>query len=819
MKILIAAALAGLAATAGAQEPAAPLAPPALTIMVPAGAPASDRLLAELLRDRIRERSNVAVTIREKMIEQEGGALILGTAGSTESFTTIVRAAEVKLPGPADKPFAEGYAVKGTGAFRNDAVVLCGADQRGTLYAIGAFLRACTFRPDGISYPKLDIATAPAWRWRGSSANQGGTMMQLTGARGWTEAEHRHYMLDLALSGANLLYAGGADREFVRQFDLMTEYGVRPNQMRGEFPPAWQSPTERGEYVCPSVPEARAALLTQWDADFAQAPDIEVLRFFAGDPGGCRCDRCAPWGRTFVLLCEEIAALWLKHHPNTEIEIANQDIDNQGDAAIIEYLNERPRAWLDGISYGPGSNPMSEYFRPELRADLFEYAGHGPSNRFLRELLQLMPARHHIVHYSDISHWISAQFEVEHPDPYLAKLYGRRTFHTRPQAFYDNFQQIMPFAEGDIIYSEGYHDEFHQFMWNRLLWNPNQTLNDVMMEYATYYFGLDAAPEMVEAMLQLEKNLEIPLAENDGVQRYYGLVASAGKKIPANLMKIDHRWRLHMQKAALDRFYQQKLRNSLEREHALEESLQKALEIVPEGSLEAARALIAEPLVTPEMDALWEEAGDFATQSDALWGVKNEGLAARDREMTNLGWLARQVEKATSESPEARAITLKNLVNYEEPVRGALYDDAGNPTAQPHLIKGENFDGTQFMDPANRPSHNTIAYNLEEDFGIVLRYEGLNPRKSYTVKLTLASPRLPHSMTSAPRDAKRTQHLLADGEYIARDMEVPEFTAQQVSFEVPKAATEDGALELTFERAEGSLATVVSEVWLLPAGE
>src|SRR5262249_18500044 len=147
----------------------------------------------------------------------------------------------------------------------------------------------------------------------------------------------------------------------------------------------------------------------------------------------------------------------------------NQDLNNAGDEAIFSYLNEKPREWLTSMSYGPGSNAMSRYFRDELRDDLFIYPGHGPVNRYLAYTLQNLPKQQTIVHYSDITHWISSQYMVEKPDPHIAAIYGRRTFHQRPQAFYLIFNRIMPFSEGDMIYSEGHHDELHQYLWNRML--------------------------------------------------------------------------------------------------------------------------------------------------------------------------------------------------------------------------------------------------------------------------------------------------------------------------------------------------------------
>src|SRR6266404_1463200 len=530
----------------------------------------AEACVGEALRDRILRRSRVHVEVVRVAKENAGLRIYLGRAGAGGALDQLCAANSASVPGKKH-PAPEGIAVRTAIVLGVHSIIAVGADQRGVLYAAGEILRQLTFEPAAVTAGEINVAAAPAYRFRGSSANQGGTMMQITGARPWSQQEWRDYVLDLALSGANCFYAGGAQFDFVKSFGLMTVTGCRPNELTG-FPKEWHA-TERGNWVCPSIPEARMALLEKWDKDFAQRPDDDVLRFYAGDPGGCRCPRCEPWGKTFVVLCEEVAKLWLKHHSNGVVQIANQDLSNAGDQAIFDYLNEKPRLWLESIAYGPGSSAMSRYFRNELREDLFEYPGSDPVNRYLAEILNQLPKYQHITHYSDITHWISAQYQVAHPEPHLVKIYGRRTFHARPRAFYAIFQAIMPFSEGDIIYSEGHHDEFHQYLWNRLLWNPNRTLEDVTDEYCRLHFGPAAVVDMREALFQLEQNLELPLDTNEGIDRYYDLVKAAARKIPENLMAIDHRWRLHMQKAALDKYFQLKLRAEQNRETRLHDAL------------------------------------------------------------------------------------------------------------------------------------------------------------------------------------------------------------------------------------------------------
>ena len=785
-----------------------------ITIEIEPSGDGLEERIAGLLRERILRRSQVSVEVTNKTTRGAELRVAIGRrVASTGRFRALVERHSMTLPGVA-RVAPEGYAVKLVQTDEGPLLIAEGADARGLLYAAGEILRQIEYGLDRVSLSPVDVSTAPAYRFRGSSANQGGTMRAITGARGWTGKEWQDYFLDYALAGANTGYAGGAQFEFLKQFDLMTVGGCRPNQFRGEIPEDWKAGGLEGwegtDWVCPSVPDARQALLEQWEEEFARTENHEILRFYAGDPGGCRCPRCGPWGKTFIDLCEEVATIWLKHHPDSIIQIANQDLSNAGDRAIFSYLNEKSRAWLQGIAYGPGSNALSSYFRDELRDDLFEYPGAGPLNRYLAEILNNIPKHQTITHYSDITHWIRSQYNLKRPDPHLIKAYNRRTFHTRPEAFYQIFQAIMPFSEGDIIYSEGYHDEFHQYMWNRLLWNPSRSLDDVMTEYCTYHFGADAAPEMAAAMLQLEKNLELPLAENDGVDRYYLLVREAGWKIPPHLMAGNYRWMLHMQKAALDKYFQLRLRRELARDAALE-SLAKN---DPDNAVARAQALLAEPIETPDMVALKEEARRLGEESDSAIGLRNVGYFSVDKPLTSMGWAVAQFEAAGAATGDERRAILRRLADYEDVGSGEYYDDAGAPGRQPHLIRGDSYDASSWMDPDNRPSQNSIAYSIEDPQGVAFRYTDLDPAARYRVRVSMVAPRIP-SADAMPEGAKRLQSILADGEYIVRDVEIPMYTAQIFEYDVPGSVTGDGTLELVFERGTDSVGVVVSEVWLL----
>jgi len=664
--------LAVASAAASAEQAATERGVRSIGIVVDVESNAVEKQVAEVLKGRIVGYTPIKVDVGTSRREGVDLHIHLGRVRPNGALHDLCVNNGVRPPGkgPANP---EGFAVKTVRDGMDALIIAVGADERGVLYAAGEIIRKLRFEEDHVECPAIDVSTSPAFRFRGFSANQGGTMMTATHARPWSADEIRGDILDYALAGANCFYAEdtpGAVYQFVKSYSLMTTTGARPNQLFGEHPKEWNAggrqAWEGNQWVCPSIPAARASLMAQWEKDFAQRGDHDVMRFFAGDPGGCTDERCAPWGKTFVQLCEEMAGIWHKYHPHSLVMIANQGLDNAGDQAIFDYYRAQPRPWSYGITYGPGSNAMSRYFRErQLRDDLFVYPGMGASNRYLAEILHELPEEQHIVHFSDITHWIRSQYQIDNPEPNIVKAYNRRMFHTRPEAIYRTFQAIMPFSEGDIIYSEGNHDEFHQYLWARLLWSPNRPLEDVMREYCALHFGDASAGPMVQAMLQLEKNLVEPVDSNPGIARYYALVKEAGEKMPAWRMRRDYRWRLHMQKAALDQYLQYKLRGEMDRERRVRELLGAATPDKYDPAIRQSLEILRQPFTdTAEMKKLWAEAGKLGDETNQLHGDRNIGYPRMATlTLRNLAGEISTLEQGLSAKPEEKKELIQSVVN------------------------------------------------------------------------------------------------------------------------------------------------------------
>ena len=354
------------------------------------------------------------------------------------------------------------------------------------------------------------------------------------------------------------------------------------------------------------MPAARQALLRKCEESFRNAEPFDYVRFVGGDGGGCECDRCKPYGGTYIRLCEEMAEIIRRYHPATQFFVTNQKFDNDDDKAIFAYLRAKPRPWLRAFCYGPGSDAMSWQpgHRQTHRMDLFRYPGFGPYDRYLKEILHELPPGQDIVFFNELTHWRYSQngyvqaypradrngdqpphwnhFLYERrPDQALTMVYDRLTFFAWPRYYHWVFNQTLRYGIGDVTHSSGTQDHFNQWMWQRLLWAPQTSVEDVVAEYARTWFGPEAAASMAEAIFQLEDNLEekpgVPITKKAGIDRYYRLVKEAGEKMPAAQRKRNWLWCEYMQKAALDKHIQLAVQRQTELQQRIEAHIRQAL--------------------------------------------------------------------------------------------------------------------------------------------------------------------------------------------------------------------------------------------------
>lgn len=814
----------------------------------------------DLLRDRIAETSSARVTVGTFPREFAGLVICIGTMKSQPELTARAQELGIDLPGPLD-PGAEGFVLASKKVHGQQTVLAIGSDRRGVLYAVGEILRRMVGRGDAVAFPsELNVRCAPRWPVRGLIVSQGDTLRKLTGARHWTTEELQRAHLDYALAGANTFELDENEGPnglfpFIKSYGLDALAVIEGNS--GSGPPEWQAKEAIGRtgYLCPGIPAARKALLEQHAALFKRMPDFDYVHFKSGDGGGDESEASAPFGRALIYLCEDYAPILRKYHPHTKIFVGNQKLDNAGDRAIFEYLQAKPRDWIDGICYGPGSNAMgwTPGRRQDHRMDLFREGGRGAVGGYLREMLHQLPPRQSILLFTDLTHWVYSEYGLmDHalipdrnhqlppkwdrwmydrkPSVELAQVYNRRTFHARPRNYYHVFQETAEFTIGDVAYSEGHHDHLNQWMYQRLFWGPHRTVEDVVGEYCRTYFGPEAAPQMAEAIFTLEHNLETPIRDNPGIDRLIQLVEAAGAAMPAGQRERNSLWREYLQKAYLDKYIQLDSR----RQHEFVDNLLTQLRAdLAGGDLDHAIAglRVELPPESPEMKRLKSEADRLGRESDRLFGVRSEGLFNLKQDYVGLGWLQREISRAKAASPEKQRSIVEQIVFYEDPGEGGFYDNAGSPEKAPHLVYGWPY-GDGIVSRENRPSQRKMAFTTDEARGVSFQYENLDRAAQYRVRLALVRPR--YARRYAGRQHQKSESIYADEYPLAENLELPEYKTEFFEFDIPQAATSDGRLTLWFKkqpnvgtglqsdvtiwRNTGGWGTIVSEVWLMKKG-
>ncbi len=810
---------------------------------------------AGLLKSRLETKARIEVGLREAP-GQAGLSIYLGTAERHPLLREICEENNVRLPASLD-PGAEGFVLQ---SISGNELVAIGSDTRGVLYAVGEILRQAVGRGNAIELPTdLEIRQAPRFRYRGTLVSQGYTITQLTKSRKWTVPEWHDALLNYGLAGANTFEVswqgeGGHLYQLVRDYNLITLTDVNGNA--GQGLEEWQAKEAIGRlnYLCPSIPEARQALLEQREELFKSMPFYDIVRYKSGDGGGCECSNCAPYGGTFIRLCEDYTRLLHKYHPETIVFAGNQKLDNAGEEAIFEYLQAEPREWLSGIVYGPGSNAMGWMpgRRQDHRTDLFEYAGFGALGGYLKEMLHQLPQQQNIFLFSDFTHWVYSQYGLmdhelipdrnyqvpptwdfwmysRRPDPYLSMVYDRRTFHARPRNYYRAAMGTLHYVIGDCTYSEGHHDHFNQWMYQRLLWNPRQSLDEVVMEYARVHFGPEAASLMADAIMQHELNLQTPIESNPGIDRIIEMLHKAGEAMSADLIERDYLWRQYMQKAYLDKYIQLDVRRQMQAVSDSESKLKAALEQDDlANALAEVQQLLVDKANSDEMARLKTEAKRLGEESDRIYGVRSEGFFNLKHDYVGRGWIRRQVERAMAAEGQQQREMVRGIVYYEDAGEGGFYDDAGNPEKSPRLVYGWPF-GDGGFSGFNKVSQRTVAFTTDEKQGVTFQYNGLDPEAQYRVRFTLVRPGyLPRFGIRQPQTK---ESIYADDILLVKDLELPLFQSEFFEYEIPKETTTDGELTVWFEkqpgigegpasdvtlwRNTGGWGTLVSEVWLM----
>ena len=767
-------------------------------VFAPAGSSVREMKAVEMLVDEVAKRGQMARWEIAREWPREARAVIaIGREPTLTGSSAQIGAAFAA--GDAARP-AEGYTLRvATNGSAPHALVL-GNDERGVLFGVGRLLRSSQIERGRVGIASnLGVTTAPHYRLRG---HQLGYRPKTNSYDGWDLPLWEQYIRDLAVFGTNaveLLPPRTDDDADSPHFPLpplammkgmskiLDDYGLD----------VWiWYPALDADYSNPATVDAA---LKEWGDVFSVLPRIDAVFVPGGDPGHTQ-------PRHLMALLEKETQVLRQHHPKAEMWLSPQGFNQAWMDEFIGILSTEQPLWLTGVVFGP------------------QVPG------TLAQLRKAVPARYPIRHYPDITHTRQCQYPVPDWDVAFALTQDRECVNPRPLGEANIFRRIQGPSIGFISYSEGCNDDVNKIIWSSLGWNPDADVREVLLEYARYFIGASLAETFADGLLGLERNWTGPLRSNDEVAKTLELFQRVERTAsPAQLKS----WRLQqgLYRAYYDAYVQSRLRHEVSIE---EEAMARLIEAPKVGSLAAiSRASeILERTVTERVSQPWRarvfELAEALFQSihmqlsvgryKAIDVGRGANLDTIDVTLNNYFWLKRQlaeIQELDGETERLRA--LDSIVHRTDPGPGGFYDDLGDPSRQPHLVRGPGFEldpallesmSVGFADQPEGPRAWWHHAQSLQDAPLQMRYTGLDPRARYKIRVVYGgeTPLIPIRLVAG--DGIEVHPLIKKEKPI-----------RPVEFEIPPRATAQGELMLTWTRPLGlgrnGRGCQVSEVWLI----
>ena len=629
----------------------------------------------------------------------------------------------------------------------------------------------------------------------------------------WDLAQWEQYIRDLAVFGCNsieLIPPRSDDDADSPHFPLPPmEMMIGVSQLADDYGlDVWiWYPAMDANY---STPEAIDAAVKEWGAVLSKLPRVNALFVPSGDPGH------APPHELMAMLAQQAEQL-KRLHPGAGIWISVQSFTQTQFDEMLKILRQEPE-WLAGIVHGP-----------QVRVSV-------------AKLRELVPRRYPIRGYPDITHSMRCEYPVPDWDLAYALTEGREVINPRPTDQTIIFNRYAQHARGVITYSEGCNDDVNKSIWSRLCWDPEAQPIETLREYSRYFIGPKYTDDFAQGLLALERNWRGPLLNNDGVlrtlQQFRAMETNAEPRTRRN-------WRFQqaLYRATYDAYQHQRLieetANEAEaiavltnaRQNGVSEAIDDAEAILDRaGSSTNSNALRGR--VNELAEALFQSVGMQLSveKYQAIDVGRGANLDEIDVPLNNRVWLKnRFAELRRLESDAAKLRGIEEIVHWTDPGPGGFYDDLGNPTHQPHLVRdGSYADDPSFLETPTIGFRSDITWRRSwcthvdglYETPVTMRYEKLDPDGRYKLRIVYAGDNFQTKV--------RLVAAVTDSNGAQREIEVHPFQlkpqpVRPVEFEIPNEAISNGELMLTWqadpERGGAGRGCQIAEVWLIKVAD
>lgn len=488
--------------------------------VVPGASPSpAEKRVTELLAECIKDRTGISLA---KSGSKAAFRLVVGTVASNDKIKAFsANHKDIASPG------TDGYCIA-VDAQKPELYVI-GQSDSGVVAGIGRLMREMRYKQGRLELPALEIAGAP------QMPNRGMYLWARKDYFGKPDQVDR-YIEELALWGCNALafwfemgmFNSFDDPEAQRWLAMYRRFYETARRMGMKtglimvVNDAYKNSPEKlrispivgcpNHYLCPSKPGSVEQMIAWQQQVFKTLGTIDIFNLFPADPGGCSCSDCTPWPtRGFCRIAKPLADRIHDISPKTEIWVDTWHLNHKtfggrdwtNLVASLDWTQERPE-WFAGFEVG---------LAPK----------HGYAAMSAQDRKYYNKAQASLMVFPDISMW------GNHPGMLVNKEYWK----SLRAELNDYSSELM---KGGWPYSERWNTDIANVMFLSWFWNSKKTVETVLDEYASFYFGPEA--ETGRELLDL---LDDSCRDPNRKQKIRETLAKLESSVP-QWVKRDWRW-------------------------------------------------------------------------------------------------------------------------------------------------------------------------------------------------------------------------------------------------------------------------------------
>jgi hypothetical protein len=375
-------------------------------------------------------------------------------------------------------------------------------------------------------------------------------------------------------------------------------------------------------------------------------------------------------------------------------------------------------------------------------------------------------------------------------------------------------------------------------IWSRLCWDPDARAIDILHDYSRYFIGDKYTDDFADGLLALERNWRGPLRANDAVTTTLRKFRNMERVAQPRTLR-NWRFQQALYRATYDAYEHRRLIEETAQETEAMKVLQSAKPIGARKALDEAESILDRADARTNIDSLEARVNELAEALFQSIGMqlsvekyraievgRGANLDELNVPLNNRAWLKEQFAELRKLSDEAAMLRgIDTITHWTDPGPGGLYDDLGDPSNQPHLVRPGSYAQdpgyleTPFIGfsaaPAWRRSWCTHVDGRYQT-PVTMHYRDLDPRARYEVRVVYAGDNFEAPVRLVALSASANKH--------AREIEIHPFMSKPqpikpIEFAIPSEATSGGELTLIWRsdavRGHAGRGCQIAEVWLL----